>query len=201
MAIAVLPRYVACKEHVSLEETHLSSIQSRGASAAETIGARVLAERQARGLTLEALAARAGVTRGFLSKIERGQSQPAMGTVFRLAEALGLAPAALFGATAPAVTPEGPAFAPLFPADPSSRLLAMTMRPPPTFRRDAKGSRHPGEEMLYVLSGTVEVAFDDRTVTVKANEALRFRGDLRHRTRSAGPEQAVALVIVALDPT
>jgi len=159
----------------------------------------VQAERRARGLTLAALAAKAGVSRGFLSKIERGQSQPAMGTVFRLAEALGLAPAALFGTTAPALAPGGPSFAPLFAADPSSRLLAMTMRPPRSFQRPAKASRHPGEEMLYVLSGTVEVAFDARTVTLGPNEALRFRGDLRHRTRSVGPEQAVTLVVVALD--
>lgn len=175
-------------------------MQSRSIGGGETIGARVQAERRARDMTLEALAVKAGVTRGFLSKIERGQSQPAMGTVFRLAEALGIAPAALFGSTAPTPAPEGPVFAPLFPADPSSRLLAMTMRPPATFRRAAKGSRHPGEEMLYVLSGSVEVAFDDRTVTLGAGEALRFRGDLRHRTRSVGPEQAVALVVVALDP-
>lgn len=183
-----------------MEETRLSTRNLAVPPEGETIGARVLAERRARGLTLAALAARAGVTRGFLSKIERGQSQPAMGTVFRLADALEIAPAALFGATAQAPSPEGPVFAPLFPADPSSRLLAMTMRPPAAFRRRAKASRHPGEEILYVLSGAVEVAFDDRTVMLKANDAVRFRGDLRHRTRSVGPEQAVTLVVVALDP-
>jgi len=45
--------------------------------------------REKRGLTQEALAHEAGITTGTLSLIERGQSNPAWGTVGRLADALG----------------------------------------------------------------------------------------------------------------
>lgn len=45
--------------------------------------------REKRGLTQEALAHDAGITAGTLSLIERGQSNPAWGTVGRIASALG----------------------------------------------------------------------------------------------------------------
>ena len=46
--------------------------------------------REKRGTTQEALAFEAGVTTGTLSLIERGQSNPAWGTVKALAKALGV---------------------------------------------------------------------------------------------------------------
>lgn len=45
--------------------------------------------REKRGMTQEALAHGAGITAGTLSLIERGQSNPAWGTVRRIAMALG----------------------------------------------------------------------------------------------------------------
>jgi transcriptional regulator with XRE-family HTH domain len=44
--------------------------------------------REKRGVTQEALAHEAGITTGTLSLIERGQSNPAWGTVSRIAAAL-----------------------------------------------------------------------------------------------------------------
>ncbi|HEU4905576.1 MAG TPA: helix-turn-helix transcriptional regulator [Solirubrobacterales bacterium] len=46
--------------------------------------------REKRGTTQEALAFEAGVTTGTLSLIERGQSNPAWGTVKAIAKALGV---------------------------------------------------------------------------------------------------------------
>jgi XRE family transcriptional regulator, regulator of sulfur utilization len=46
--------------------------------------------REKRGATQEALAYEAGVTTGTLSLIERGQSNPAWGTVKAIAKALGV---------------------------------------------------------------------------------------------------------------
>lgn len=54
-------------------------------------------ERKGRGMSQVELARRARVDRTFLSQIERGVRQPTIATVWKLAGALGMAPAALVG--------------------------------------------------------------------------------------------------------
>lgn len=54
------------------------------------LGEAVRQLREQRGLTQERLAQDAGVTTGTVSLIERGQSNPAWGTVKAIAKALGL---------------------------------------------------------------------------------------------------------------
>lgn len=54
------------------------------------VGARVRAERQAGGLSLAALAAAAGIGKGSLSEIENGARNPTLGTLYAVADALGL---------------------------------------------------------------------------------------------------------------
>ncbi|OSC43284.1 transcriptional regulator [Mycobacterium decipiens] len=54
------------------------------------VGARVRAERRASGLSLAALAAAAGIGKGSLSEIENGVRNPTLGTLYAIADALGL---------------------------------------------------------------------------------------------------------------
>jgi transcriptional regulator with XRE-family HTH domain len=51
--------------------------------------------REAKGLTQAVLAHKAGVTRGYLSRIEMGRHDPPLSRVQRLAKALGVRPSAL----------------------------------------------------------------------------------------------------------
>ncbi|CAH1745180.1 protein of unknown function [Thauera humireducens] len=53
--------------------------------------------RKERGLSQEVLAERAGLHRNFISLIERGESQPTIDTLFRLADALGVPAVDLVG--------------------------------------------------------------------------------------------------------
>jgi transcriptional regulator with XRE-family HTH domain len=53
-------------------------------------GAALRAARQAAGMTQEQLGLEAGVQRNFISLIELGQNQPTIGTVAKLARALGM---------------------------------------------------------------------------------------------------------------
>jgi transcriptional regulator with XRE-family HTH domain len=69
------------------------------------LGAAVRRLREERGLTMEALATRAGVTISTISQLERAKSEPGWMTVRRVAEALGVS-LAEFGR---AVEQEGPA--------------------------------------------------------------------------------------------
>jgi transcriptional regulator with XRE-family HTH domain len=57
---------------------------------AQLVGERVRAERQARGLSVGALAAAAHVGKGSLSELENGARNPTMSTLYALAGALGV---------------------------------------------------------------------------------------------------------------
>jgi transcriptional regulator with XRE-family HTH domain len=57
-----------------------------------TFGRVLREQRRARGLSQETLALDAGLDRTFISQLERGIRQPTLGTVWKLARVLGLAP-------------------------------------------------------------------------------------------------------------
>ncbi|MGB8403040.1 MAG: XRE family transcriptional regulator [Mycobacterium sp.] len=71
-----------------------------GAAATQlTIGARLKAARSAKRMTLDELAAASGVTKGYLSKVERGQASASVSALMRICEELDLHVGALFEAT------------------------------------------------------------------------------------------------------
>lgn len=60
------------------------------------VGERLKAEREAQRLTLAELSDRSGLTKGFLSKVERGLATPSVASLLRLCGALGLSVGELF---------------------------------------------------------------------------------------------------------
>lgn len=63
------------------------------------LGKNVRREREARGLSQEELAFRAGMKRPYLSDLERGVRNPSVRALGRLAEALDISPAHLLSAS------------------------------------------------------------------------------------------------------
>jgi transcriptional regulator with XRE-family HTH domain len=59
-------------------------------------GAQIRALREQAGLSQEALAAKAGIHRTYMGGIERGERNPCLKNILRLAEALGVHPSTLF---------------------------------------------------------------------------------------------------------
>lgn len=60
------------------------------------LGTRIKGLRQSRGLTLDQLAARSGVSRAMISRVERGESSPTAALLDRLCAGLGVLLSALF---------------------------------------------------------------------------------------------------------
>ncbi|MEQ1735257.1 MAG: cupin domain-containing protein [Rhodoglobus sp.] len=60
------------------------------------IGARLRAARQSRGMTLDAVASAAGITAGFVSKLERDQVSPSVASLVAICRAVGLRMGELF---------------------------------------------------------------------------------------------------------
>lgn len=60
------------------------------------VGGRLREARQGLGMTLEDVARAAGLTKSFVSAVERGETSPSIGSLYRLCEVLGISVAALF---------------------------------------------------------------------------------------------------------
>ncbi|MBL6458160.1 helix-turn-helix transcriptional regulator [Belnapia sp. T6] len=160
--------------------------------------------RQARGLTLDALAEAVGLDKGYLSRLERGQKAPSIATLLRLAGSLGVSVAELLGETLPAdavriTRASRRRAAPMqMLTEGSGPLAAFLIHPPAEFAEEG-AQDHGGQELLYVLEGRIELAFADRSLQLSAGDAAEFAGHLPHRLRRIGDAPATALVAVARD--
>lgn len=178
----------------------------------ETIGANIRRCRVHLGLTVTDLAARAGLTKGALSKIETGRGSAAIATILRIAEALGVPLADLFADSEESVPyvltragrgkilmRDGSRFGYSYEA------LALEMKrkavepflltiqpgdPPGTFH-------HGGQEFIYMLSGQMELTIGDDRLRLERGDSLYFDSSLKHTTRIIGkrPARFVCLFI------
>ena len=178
------------------------------------LAARLRALRQERGLTLDALAQLAALDKSYLSRLERGLKAPSIDTLLRLAQALDVPVAELFGerlaehavrvtraASRVQGAPAGPAshgFEAL--SRDGAALEAFVIHPAAEFPAKAAAAEHAGEELLFVLAGTIEVRFADRGFVLDTGDCVQFPGHLPHRLRRVGPKPASALIAVAQPP-
>src|SRR3546814_759705 len=159
------------------------------------------------GLTLRELAARVELSPSFLSQVERDITRPRLATLQRIAEAFDTSMHALLGAADPSpqvsVVRAGEGLRLLHDGDPAHgevRALVHHGREieaievtgaPPDF---AEPYAHPGVELLYVVSGEVEVEVEGQVHRLGRGDSISYRAQAPHRTRRLGGE--VKLLIV-----
>ncbi|UOQ57767.1 helix-turn-helix domain-containing protein [Leucobacter allii] len=170
------------------------------------IGAKLRSSRLAQGLTLEQLARASGLTKGFISRIERDDTMPSVPTLVQLCQALSLPVGSLFEepelqliplAEAPAINMGGTG------AD--ERLVTPRSEDRVQVLRSSLAPGASGGEQLYtvncnleslhLVTGTLEIAFADRRVPLAAGDTLTFPGRTPH-TWHAGPDGAEAVWVL-----
>jgi transcriptional regulator with XRE-family HTH domain len=180
---------------------------------APALGPALRAERAARGLTLAQLAARAELSAAFLSRLERGQASTSISNLIRLSTALGLpldrlvAPAEVAPAPGGFVLRRGRAvgelaanayrYKPLAGGLPHQAISAFELVYPPGAGAELGDYAHEGEEVLYLLEGTIEFAVAGRRVRLQPGDCLQFDARQPHRARNPGRSVARLLMIVA----
>jgi transcriptional regulator with XRE-family HTH domain len=180
---------------------------------AAAIARNVRAFRTRRGWTLDALAARSGVSKGMVVQIEQARTNPSIATLCRLAGALGVAvPRLVEVSDAPPlriVRADEAAELWRGPGGGSARLVVGTELPAPGELWDwrlAPGDAYDGEphhpdtrEMLYVLEGTLTLHLGSAGHPVHAGEAALYRADRPHRYANESAEP-VRFAMVVIDP-
>lgn len=185
----------------------MSAVQE---SLAVTIGVRVRAARQARLLTLDLLAAAAQVSRRQLVNIEQGETNPSIGTLLALSDALGIGlPALVEPPTSRLVkiTRAGEA-AELWRGEHGGRgVLLVGTRPPNVVELWdwvlEPGDQHVSDahvagtrELLHVHGGVLTLTVDAEEVTLHPGDALTFPGDVSHAYRNGGQQPATFTLTV-----
>jgi transcriptional regulator with XRE-family HTH domain len=160
-------------------------------------------------LTLADVSARAGISRGMLSKIENGQTSASLSTLTKVARALGVTLSTMFSNYDVPVggaqlvkagqgievvrrgTKKGHTY----------HLLAYDKGPTPQFFEPFLITitdksevfprfEHSGIEFLYVIEGKIEYRHGQFTYLLEPGDSLTFRGEIAH-----GPERLVEVPI------
>ena len=167
-----------------------------------------------RGMSLEQLAVRSGVSKGMLVQIEQGRTNPSIATLCRIANALGVAVARFVEVgEAPTVRLVTAAEAPVLwqgGGDSIARLLVGSDAPDCVELWDwriAPGDFHDGEahpagtrELLHVLEGELRLEIGQVRQRVAAGDSAMFRADRPHRYANAGGGPLHMMMVVA-EPT
>ncbi|WP_419551809.1 helix-turn-helix domain-containing protein [Candidatus Poriferisodalis sp.] len=178
------------------------------------LGQRIRLVRTDLGMTLADVARETGLSTGFLSQVENGLTNVSLGALYRIAGALKItAPELLAQGAEPIVSvvrrDEGvwrsadeadpPQLARMLTSTPRRRMEIRECVVPPGFRSDPAWT-HAGDEILYVLEGTVSVELEGHGVeTLEAGDTMVFVANVPHRW-IGGDSEARLLNIVVLLP-
>jgi transcriptional regulator with XRE-family HTH domain len=186
---------------------------TREAIYGERLGARVKELRRRRGLTLEDLAERAGVSRAMISKVERGEKNPTLVVAAKVAEGLGVTISELLGVEQRREIVVIPRERRMTMRNPESgferQLLSPTFGgrgvefvrnvvPHGSTSGEFPPHRRGVEEYLVVEKGRLRTFVGDEEHLLEAGDALYFEADVSHRFDNAGDgECSYYLVIVS----
>lgn len=164
-------------------------------------GGRIRALRRKAGLTLQVLADQSGISVGFLSQVERDKATPSLGTLAALAGALSVEIDHFIASPRPADsvtrTAERPRFAiadtslqyeRVTTALPGGTLSSLIVHIPVGYASEI--TAHEGEELIFVLEGTVRQTLADATIVLNPGDTLHFMGDTPHSFANIGDHPA-----------
>jgi transcriptional regulator with XRE-family HTH domain len=192
--------------------TRSELVPAPGHAASFNFSERLRDLRTRHGLSLETLAQKTGLTKGFLSLVERGLKAPSISTLLRLSETYSVSVGDLLDERMSLDPPyslvrraegrkyakDGSLFGYRYEAiafhKAQKKMEPFLVSPP--MRVPQKFFQHPGDEMVYVLKGQVQIHLGDDQVMLFPGDCLYFDATTSHRSRSVGKERALTLVVV-----
>ncbi|MGC8480444.1 MAG: helix-turn-helix domain-containing protein [Acidimicrobiales bacterium] len=169
------------------------------------IGNRLRHAREASQLTLADVAERTGLSKGFISRVERDETSPSVDSLIALCESVGLTMEQLF---------ERPSFAIVRQTNRPQTLMPGTMvtdtlitevhEPAMTVIETLAGPGGSGgralysiaadREVCYVLEGTIEINLDGVCHLLERGDAIAFDAKTPHTWRNCSSAEAARLV-------
>lgn len=180
------------------------------------IGKRIKAVRTRKKWTLEQLARRTGFTRGYLSRIEKSKKSPPLSTLGIIARALGVTISYLLGegekrisigmvkkGERPLIVRKGAALDYSYEAVahsyPNKKMEPFILTLPLKPKRKTI-HQHEGEEMLFVLEGTMKFLHGDQEFIVETGDCIYFDASFPHFGESVGEREAKCFMVIYTPP-
>lgn len=175
------------------------------------IGRRLRALRTERGMTILEMAAKAGVSAGSISQIERGASNPSISTLQKLRAALGVTlwsfleseaepprenPYVRHPGERPKIVVGGSHFTKelLSPRD-NNQLRFMILTIPPG-AQSADVLTGPGDKAGYMMSGNAELVIGDEVFQVAEGDSFQFPSTIPHHLVNRSEREAKLIWII-----
>jgi transcriptional regulator with XRE-family HTH domain len=172
------------------------------------LGQAIRNARQKQGWTLRELGSRAGASVSLLSQVERGSADPSLDTLRDLANALGTTPFALMAGppvtsrlvragtgTRLALPGSDVEFELITPSmDKSFEVVRFTLKPGGRSTREARG--HPGEEAVFLLTGSARFEIGDETHVLQPGDLLMWDARVPHRAVALGVEPVTGFMVI-----
>jgi transcriptional regulator with XRE-family HTH domain len=176
------------------------------------VGARLRTLRRERALTIEQVAGATGLTKGFISQLERDTTTPSLSSLARICDALGVRMGDVFEGTSPELVrlirrderhavDWNPNHFLLSPPQ-ESRLQAIESHIPPAGGAGDEAYSFPGDvEFVYVLAGSLELRVGDEPYRLEAGDALTYPLREPHTwSNPSNDEPAVVLWVAVPNP-
>lgn len=176
----------------------------------QTVAANVRRAREVRGLTLEAAAALTGVSRSMLAQIEKGDVNPTITVIWKIAGGYKVSftslvetqeEGTLFVAAEsvkPLVEDEGRYINyPLFAYDEETRLEMYRIEIEPLGHLDSQPHLAGTKEYATVFGGQVEIVVGEKAYRLNKGDSLRFAADEKHGYRNTGKRKAELSMIIS----
>jgi transcriptional regulator with XRE-family HTH domain len=179
---------------------------------ASASGAKARAARLSRSLTLDQVATETGLSKGHLSRFERGEKTLSIAALVRLSRVLRVSVASLLGerardgafhlvrrsdrAVQEVAAEDGGEYryAALGRPDQEGGLEAFVVELAPNASRSGE-AQHGGDEAFLVLSGSVEVNLAAERLVLGTGDYLQFSGGIVHRIRALEEGSRVFVVV------
>ncbi|MGI6511523.1 MAG: helix-turn-helix domain-containing protein [Catenisphaera adipataccumulans] len=167
------------------------------------LGKKIKALRLQNGLTLEELAARSELTKGFLSQLERDLTSPSVSTLEDILEALGTNLSDFFHEAEPEQLvfgkedyfvneQDGRTVTWIVPNAQKNAMEPILLKLQPQCCSETIPA-FKGEEFGYVLQGTIQICTENQTLTVRSHETFYFSASRSHYLRNSGKREAKVL--------
>ena len=173
-----------------------------------SLGARIRLTRTQKGITLQELSDRSGLSKGFICQLENDKASPSLQALEKLASGLSVPIAYLFLTQTDKVQVVRQADRQEYRVGPEGLLVQllsggrrslkmMIMHIPPGMGTGGENHVHEGEECHLVLEGTVRYIQGEESVVLKAGDSLHWNGFLPHRVENCGQGEARLLCVTS----